>query len=148
MVEKYIIETDQNKLLDNPGGNLKALNGLILGFGYSNQGSNELWSKLIQMLELETAKKKYKYDLGMIIHAIQILSHKKIENTFIWTSYIIDLEKHIEDKTLDINQVFTVMRSLYAVNMLDDNLATELVKYLIKKGYSATDLIRMNAYEK
>ena len=86
--------------------------------------------------------------MGLVVAAIQFLSFKKIENTVVWTMYIKDLEKHIEDRTLDINYVFVVMRSLYAVNMLDDNLVTELVKYLIKKGYSATDLIRMNNPEK
>ena len=34
IVEKYIIETDTSILLDNPGGNLKALNSFFITYAY------------------------------------------------------------------------------------------------------------------
>jgi hypothetical protein len=65
-----------------------------------------------------------------------------------WASYIKDLEQHIEDKALDINHVFVILRSLYAVNMLDESLSIGLIQYLMKKGYTATDLLRLSSSDK
>jgi hypothetical protein len=75
------------------------------------------------------------------------LASKKIESNIIWASYIKDLEQHIEDKVLDMYQIFMVIRSLYAVEMLDESLATGLIQYLMKKGYTATDLFKLSSPE-
>lgn len=76
------------------------------------------------------------------------MAYQKSESKIMWACFIKDLEQHIEDKALDIYQVFNVMRSLYAVDMLDESLSIGLVQYLMKKGYNATDLLKMRCPDK
>lgn len=69
-MEKYIIETDKEKLLDNPGGNLKALNSFHLFYAYNNKGSPEFWKILVEMFEDELPNKKYTLDVSLVVSVI------------------------------------------------------------------------------
>jgi len=54
-----------------------------------------------------------------------------------------DLDQHIELGSVNIHQVFSIMRSLNAVNLLDEELTTRFVDYIVKKGYDSDDLLEM-----
>lgn len=56
-----------------------------------------------------------------------------------------DLDYHIELGNVSNIMVFKLMRSLYAVGLLNPELTSSLVKYIVKRGYDHEDLMNMSS---
>ena len=62
-IENHFEVTNESLLLDNKGGNLKALTGLYVNFAHNKYGQPPFWKKLERLLAQELEKKKYVINL-------------------------------------------------------------------------------------
>ena len=62
-----------------------------------------------------------------------------------WERLTQDLDLHIQRGNVSNMHIFYVLRALSAVNLLNDEIATGLIEYLVKRGYDADDLTKLSS---
>ena len=55
------------------------------------------------------------------------------------------MDEHVELGSVNNVQIFSIMRSLHAVNLLNEDLTESFISYLVKRGYDADDMIAMSS---
>ena len=60
-----------------------------------------------------------------------------------WNPLLSDFEKSMKYGGANLVDVYKVMRALATMNILKDEVASEMVNYVVKRGYDAEDMVAM-----
>ena len=86
--------------------------------------------------------------MSIVIEMIKLMGINRIRNDELWNGVLTIFEKALEVGGIDHVKIYTVMRALAAINMLDGEVTKGLVTYMIKRGYDAEDFLCMNDINK
>lgn len=143
-VENYLEVTDEKKLLGE-GPNLGGLLSLYRCFAGFECGSWTFWEKLEKMVAAELRAKEHELPLDELMAQLVALSLKRCRNQEIWEPLLSDLEKIIGRGGFNMLNVYHLLRSLSAVDLLEEDLTRGMVNYLVKKGYDSDDLLELSS---
>jgi hypothetical protein len=92
-------------------------------------------------LENDLKNKKYKLEVDEICPILNAMALKKCTNESIWQPILSDLDDSIKVGSVNNIQIYYLLRSLNAVNMLDAEVTKQLVEYLVRRGYDSDNLM-------
>lgn len=102
------------------------------------------WKKVEDLLAKVLKKKDFKIPVEECIRMADSFARRKTTNIELWQPILNDLDNSINFGGLSNNDIYFVIRSLYAVNLLDDEMTKKLVEYLVKRGYDSDDLLNLS----
>ena len=70
---------------------------------------------------------------------------QKTHNEALWGALVRDLDSHIELGSVSNVQIFSVMRSLHAMDLLNEDITESMIQYLVRRGYDSDDLMSMSS---
>lgn len=76
---------------------------------------------------------------------INAMALKKCMNENLWRPILNDLDDSIRLGSVNNVQIYYLIRSLSAVNMLDGEVTKQLVEYLVRRGYDSDNLMQMSS---
>ena len=76
-----------------------------------------------------------------VVSMFQSLAIQKCNDHLIYQHILTDLDHHITQGTVSIYQVFSVMRSLKKLSLLNATFTNRFVLYIVSKGYDSDDLL-------
>lgn len=72
------------------------------------------------------------------------MAQRNNQNVNLWKPILEDIEASINFGGLTNIDVHRLLRSLYAVKLLEPNVVDKLVDYVVKRGYDSDDLLTMS----
>ena len=70
---------------------------------------------------------------------------KKCRNQKIWECALKDYQVSLHLGGVDNMQIFYLIRSLHACDLIDEDAISGLIEYLVKRGYDSDDMIAMSS---
>lgn len=95
-VENHFEVTSEKLLLENKGGNVKALWSIFCQYAHHQFGQPPFWKKLERLLADEIDKKKYVMSLDELVPLMMYMAVQKTHNDALWGALVQDLDNHIE----------------------------------------------------
>lgn len=101
------------------------------------------WKKIEDMLQEEFKKKTYKLEASECVYFIDSLARRNYSNSDLWKPILTDIEASLQFGCLTNTDIYVLLRSLYAVKLVEADAVKQLVEYIVKRGYDSDDLLKM-----
>jgi hypothetical protein len=92
-------------------------------------------------LEKDVRKKNYKLEKMDLLMLINALSIHECTNQEIWEILLMDVDALIKVSGMSNMDIYYLIRSMSAVNLISGDVINDLVNYLVKRGYDSDDFI-------
>ena len=76
------------------------------------------------------------------------LGKKRNSNVNIWKPLMSDLEEEIRFGNVSNQEIYVLIRALYAIGLTEPQAVSKLVDYIVKRGYDSDDLLKMKTEDK